>query len=103
MNLLQVFPSFPARESSGSHWKGGAMRREINMTSLSGSQTNPVSCPERISIDNPQDVMQEVKKIILLIFRKFEFNQFEQVFCDVLRLFNGNYPAIADVTPCTMT
>jgi hypothetical protein len=89
---LQVFPRFPARESSGSHWEGGAMRRGINMTSPLSLQSNTVTCPERISIDNPQDVMEEVKKIILLIFSKFEFNQFEHVFCDVLKLFNGNYP-----------
>ena len=36
--------------------------------------------------------MAEIKKIILLIFRKFDFNQFEQVFSDILKLFSGNYP-----------
>jgi hypothetical protein len=68
------------------------MRREINMTSPLSLQSNTVTCPERISIDNPRDVMAEVKKIILLMFRKYGFNQFEQVFCDILKLFNGNYP-----------
>ena len=36
--------------------------------------------------------MKEVEKIILLIFNKFEFNQFEQVFLDILKLFNGDFP-----------
>ena len=68
------------------------MRREITMTSPLSLLPNPVTCPELISIDNLQDVMAEVKKIILLMFREFEFNQFEQVFDDTLKLFNGNYP-----------
>lgn len=69
------------------------MRRENNnMTSPLSPLSNPITCPERISLDNPQDVMAEIKKIILLIFSKFEFNQFEQTFSDILELFNGNYP-----------
>jgi hypothetical protein len=36
--------------------------------------------------------MQEVKKIVLLIFSKFEFDQFERVFLDILKLFNGDFP-----------
>jgi hypothetical protein len=68
------------------------MRRENNQTSPWGRLANPVTCPEGISIDNPQDIMEEVEKIIGLIFGKFEFNQFEQVFIDIVRLFNGNYP-----------
>ena len=62
------------------------------MTSPLVRLTNKVTCPERFSLDNPQDVLAEVKKIILLMFRKFEFNQFEQTFDDILKLFNGDYP-----------
>ena len=36
--------------------------------------------------------MQEVKKIILLMFRQFDFDQFDQVFQDILKLFSGHYP-----------
>ena len=53
---------------------------------------NTVTSPERFSLDNPADVMGEVRKIILCLYKKFEFNQFEQVFSDILKLFNGNYP-----------
>jgi hypothetical protein len=68
------------------------LRREINMTSSLDLLTNKVTCPERFSLDNPQDVLAEVKKIILLVYRKFKFDQFEQAFGDTLKLFNGNYP-----------
>ena len=51
-----------------------------------------VTCPERVSLDNADDVMEEIKNIILLIYRNFNFNEFEQVFKDVLKLFNGYYP-----------
>ena len=62
------------------------------MTSPLVLLTNKITCPERFSLDNPQDVLAEVKKIILLMFREFEFNQFEQTFGDILKLFNGDYP-----------
>jgi hypothetical protein len=68
------------------------MRREMNMTSPLSLRSNPVTCPERISLDNPQDVMAEVKKSVVSMFGTFEFKQFDQVFSDILRLFNGNYP-----------
>jgi hypothetical protein len=68
------------------------MYGEIKMASASGLVSNPVTCPERIFIDNPQDVRAEVKKIVLLIFDKFEFNRFDQVFNDILILFKGDYP-----------
>ena len=68
------------------------MRRENNMTSPLSLLSNTITCPERISLDNPQDVMTEIKKIIFLIFRKFDFSPFEQAFSDILELFSGNYP-----------
>jgi hypothetical protein len=72
--------------------KGGAMRRKNNQTNPWDRLSNPVTCPEGVSIANPQDILEEVKKIILLIFSKFDFSQFEQVFIDILKLFNGNFP-----------
>ena len=68
------------------------MHGEIKMTSSLGMVSNTLPALSGSSIDNPQDVMAEVKKIILLIFKKFEFNQFEQVFSDILKLFKGDYP-----------
>ncbi|MDO9071520.1 MAG: hypothetical protein Q7V36_08400 [Deltaproteobacteria bacterium] len=61
--------------------------------------TNPISllsttvtCPERVSINNPADVVREIKTIILLVYKNYNFNQFEQVFGDILQLFDGHYP-----------
>ena len=68
------------------------MRRGINMTSPSSPRSKPVTGPERISLDNPQEVMAEVRKSVVSMFGTCEFNQFEQVFRDILKLFNGNYP-----------
>jgi hypothetical protein len=68
------------------------MRREMHMTSPSGLRPKPVTCPERISLDNPQDVRAEVKKSVVSMFGSFEFKQFDQVFSDTLKLFDGNYP-----------
>ena len=68
------------------------MRRETNMTNPISPLSTSVTCPERISLDNLSDVMGEVKNTILLIYKKFNFNQFEQVFGDILKLFSGNYP-----------
>jgi|WetSurMetagenome_2_1015567.scaffolds.fasta_scaffold244370_2 hypothetical protein len=68
------------------------MRRETTMTNPISLLSTSVTCPERISLDNLSDVMGEVKDTILLIYKKFNFNQFEQVFGDILKLFNGNYP-----------
>jgi hypothetical protein len=68
------------------------MGRQIKLKSPLVVLSNKFTCPERISLDNPQDVMAEVKKIVLLMFKKFEFNLFEQTFGDILKLFDGNYP-----------
>jgi hypothetical protein len=68
------------------------MRREITMTNPLSLLSNPVTCTEQISINNPADVMTEVKKIIAVMFRKIDFNQFEHVFADIVKLYNGNYP-----------
>jgi hypothetical protein len=68
------------------------MRREHHQTSPWDRLATPVTCPEGLSIANPRDIMEEVKKIIVLIFSKFESGQFEKVFLDILKLFNGNFP-----------
>jgi hypothetical protein len=68
------------------------MRREVTMTNPLSQLSQPVTCTERLSINNPDDVMTEVKQIISAMFKNIEFNQFEQVFRDILKLYNGNYP-----------
>ena len=68
------------------------MRQENTMNRPLRLLSKTITCPERISLDNPQEVMAEIKKIIFLIFREFDFSQFEQAFSDILKLFIGNYP-----------
>jgi hypothetical protein len=68
------------------------MRYKTNMANPISQRYQNVTSPERASLDNPGDVMREVKNIILLLYNKFDFNKFEQVFNDVLKLFSGNYP-----------
>jgi hypothetical protein len=68
------------------------MRRESNMTYPISLLSTTITCPERVSLDNPGDVMAEIENIISLIYKKINFNQFEQAFGDILRLFHGHYP-----------
>jgi len=68
------------------------MYAENKMADASGLLSRSVTFPERIFLDNPQEVRAEVKKIVLLLFKKFEFNRFDQVFNDILLLFKGDYP-----------
>jgi hypothetical protein len=71
---------------------GGISCRGIIMAGPLVLLTNKVTCPERFSLENPQDVLAEVKKIILLMYRTYDFNEFEQAFGDILQLFRGGYP-----------
>jgi hypothetical protein len=68
------------------------MRKEANMANPISLLSTTVTCPERVSLDNPGDVLREVRSIILLVYKKFKFIQFYQVFGDILKLFNGHYP-----------
>jgi hypothetical protein len=68
------------------------MGREANITNPIIQLSTSITCPERVSLDNPGDVIGEIRNIILLIYRKFNFHQFDQVFRDILKLFNGHYP-----------
>lgn len=68
------------------------MRPENNLNDPMSLLSNSITCPERVSLDDPDDVMGEVKDIILLIYKKFDFDEFEQVFDDVINLFDGHYP-----------
>jgi hypothetical protein len=68
------------------------MRRKNNLTNPISLLSNCITCPERVSLENPGDVIREVRRIILLVYEKFNFDQFYQVFGDILKLFNGHYP-----------
>ena len=41
---------------------------------------------ELIYVENPPDVLVEVKKIISFLFPHFDFNPFEKVFNDILKV-----------------
>ncbi len=47
---------------------------------------------ELIYKESPAEVLAEVKKIVSLILPDFDFNPFQRVFDDTLKLFAGNYP-----------
>jgi hypothetical protein len=68
------------------------MHGKSNMANPISLRSNTLTSPEQVSFGNPDDVMGAVKNIILLIFEEFDFDQFDQVFGDILRLFRGNYP-----------
>jgi hypothetical protein len=68
------------------------MHRKTNMANPISLRSNTITSPEPVSLDNSGNVLGEVENIILLIYKKFDFSQFEQIFSDILGLFNGNYP-----------
>jgi hypothetical protein len=47
---------------------------------------------KRVFIEDPMEVLAEVKNIVLLMFSCFDFHPFQKVFYDILRLFEGKYP-----------
>jgi hypothetical protein len=76
------------------------MRAKTNMANPISLRSSPITSPEQVSLDNPGEVMEEVKNIIVLIYKKIDFEQFEQVFGDILRLFGGNYPGYRRCNTC---
>ena len=54
------------------------------------SKTPQIS--DLINMESPEDVFDEVKKTVLLIFPRFDFAPVFLTFRDVLRLFQGQYP-----------
>lgn len=40
----------------------------------------------------PWEVLAEVRRIVLLVYKNFNFDQFNMVFSDILKLFHGTYP-----------
>ena len=53
---------------------------------------DPYNHYEQVNRGNPHDVLVEVQKITSLISKQFDFNQVQQVFDDIIKLFNGTYP-----------
>jgi len=51
-----------------------------------------IKLEDLVTMDNPCAVLDEVKRIVLLMFPDFDFGPFHNVFRDVLRLFRGEFP-----------
>jgi hypothetical protein len=45
-----------------------------------------------VDMDEPRNVFDEVKTIVLFMFEEFNFDPMERVFNDIVGLFNGDYP-----------
>jgi hypothetical protein len=45
-----------------------------------------------VKMNKPSNVIEEVQKIVHLIYPHFDFNQIYRVFEDILKLFHGEYP-----------
>lgn len=45
-----------------------------------------------VDMENPQNVLDEVRTIVLMMFPEFDFGQIDRVFKDIVRLFRGEYP-----------
>lgn len=55
-------------------------------------EASKIQLSKFVDMKNPQKVLEEVKKIVLMIFPQFDFGQVDQVFHDVIKLFRGEYP-----------
>ena len=62
------------------------------LTRASGKYHEKLIGEELIYVENPPEILAEVRKVVSLILPQFDFNPFEQVFDDILKLFAGNYP-----------
>lgn len=47
---------------------------------------------------NPQDILDEVRKIVCMRFSQFDFDAIGRVFKDIVRLFRGEYPGYRKCT-----
>jgi len=52
----------------------------------------PGTFKEVVYIEDPFDVLAEIKEITSLMFRQFDLSPVQSVFNDILKLFDGNYP-----------
>ena len=68
------------------------MRREVNMSNPISLLSTSVTCPERVALHHHAEVLKEIRTIIGLAYKNFNFKQFDQVFRDILKLFHGHYP-----------
>lgn len=59
---------------------------------------NKLFLSDLIKMDYPQDVFEEVRHIISLVYLDYDFTWLSQVFKDVVALYNGNYPGYRQCT-----
>jgi hypothetical protein len=55
------------------------------------SLSEPDNGIDLLGLENPSEAMAEVKKIILLMFPDFDFDEIDRIFFDILKLFRGKY------------
>ena len=55
-------------------------------------QEHKIQIEQLIDMNNSQSVLDEVKIIVFRIFPEYDFKILEEVFNDILNLFNGKYP-----------
>jgi len=53
--------------------------------------SSKIQLADLVDTHTPEDVIDEVKKIILMIYPEFDFRLFEIVSIDIVRLFSGKY------------
>lgn len=55
-------------------------------------ESQRIQLSKLVDMDKPQAVMDEVKTITLVIFPEFDFGSLNNVFKDIVDLYQGNYP-----------
>jgi hypothetical protein len=67
-------------------WNYGSQTEALNLT-LPKPRFGGLVC-----LESPKEVVAEVKKIVLMMYPRFQFTSLQEVYHDVVRLFEGKYP-----------
>ena len=51
-----------------------------------------IKIEDLVCMESPEDVLEEVRGIVMTMAPGFDFTPFQRVFTDIIRLFNGQYP-----------
>ncbi|HOJ72050.1 MAG TPA: hypothetical protein PLR38_09485 [Syntrophorhabdaceae bacterium] len=54
--------------------------------------TPPVKLYDLVKMDDPEEVLKEIKQIISFMYGDFDLETFESAFSDTVKLFEGRYP-----------
>ena len=53
---------------------------------------NELQLSKFVDMQNPQKVLAEVKTIVFMIYKRFDFKPVNRLFNDIVKLFDGDYP-----------